>query len=475
MSFKIIPIIILSWFVGILFSQNALLGTIACIALPYLFVVYKSPLINLYVFILTSVSFFGYFNPEFFLHLPGFFKLIDVLFCIFIALYIIRKYQAKYIERLRPRNGISKVAKRLLWLLIGFTVFQIGLASIKYNVPMIDSFKIGRHYLYFFIGIFAIDFFYDKKSSIKIIKFLFVIAIIQSLLVILQNIFGGIAFLGYTKIIDQVIGEDVVRRIYMPAYFYVMAVFTVSFWMAFLRTNIFSKKYLIFIITITGIAILLSYTRTLWVTAIVSIIFPMALMQKKVFFRYTILLLSIVLFMGVVFTFFAGKKTDIIKTRTVSILDNVIHYKGTFAVRFEENRKRLELIKQNIILGGPGFVHPYQAPDVFGFRTLGKLKHSTKVQTNDSGILTWLLAFGVVGVVWVLFLLWWMAKLAKKALHLHEEAGLIVGIASYVVSAWLTSLTTTGFTFSRGVIFLSIALYIFSFFTGELQFERLKQ
>ena len=466
-----LPIIVgVSYIFALIFLNNSLFSLAICLALVYFFIIKRNPIIHFYHFLLVNVSFLGFLNPEVFFRLPGIFKFIDLLFGIFIVLYILNKYPRKLLAFQAMKNfRVEKTIKFFLWSIIFFTLFQMGITSFRYDVSLLSCFKIGRHYLYFFTGIIAIDIFSKKADGIKILKFLFFLANLQSVLIILQNILGSkFFFLGYTKMISQPIGGAVVQRIYMPAGFYVMAVFIMAFWMFFLQTNIFSKKKLIYTVLLTGIAIFLSYTRTIWVMAFIGVLLPLCLISKKAFLKYIVFSFIIFVFAGSSFILLGGKKMDIIKIRITSIYDEVANYNGNFAIRFEENIARLDLIRKNIILGGPGFVHTDQAPDVFNFNTVNKNKRATYVQTNDSGFLTWLLAFGGVGVLWVVLLLKWLLKCTKRAIKLqYTEVGAIVGIASYIFSVWVTSLTTTGFTYSKGVITLSVLLYIFAVLINE--------
>jgi hypothetical protein len=361
----------------------------------------------------------------------------------------------------------NQTIKNLLWLLCFVALGEIVITAIRYHLSVVSCFKAGRCYLYAFIGIYALKFLSNRTMVNKVVRFLFFVAMIQSLLVILQNIFPGRNFLGFTRIVAQGIGNYSVLRIYIPADFYVMLVFITSFCMICLGTKIFSKKYLLMTLLLTGSTLLLSYNRTFWVDVFLSLIIAVNIIKGKarirllLFFFCSILILGSVLFLG-------GTGVNIIKTHVTSIYDEVAHYKGNFAIRFEENRKRLGLIKDNFLWGGPGFVYIDDAPSVFNFNTAGRELRATYVQTNDSGTLTWLLAFGLPGVLWVFFLIGYLILSAKRAIRARTpEAGLLLGIAVFVTSTWLTSLTTTGFTLLSGVVAMSIALYLFAVFSNE--------
>ena len=125
------------------------------------------------------------------------------------------------------------------------------------------------------------------------------------------------------------------------------------------------------------------------------------------------------------------------------------------------------MIKKHPVVG-VGLVHPNYAPDIFNFWTLNKPKRASILQTNDSGIITWLVTFGGIGIAWVLWMLGYLFLTTKGVIGKEKkETGVIVGIASYIWCVWLTSLTTTGFTFSRGVIVFSVLLYLYSGFVKE--------
>ena len=460
-------VIVLVVFLGINITEGRgtlLLGGLAGVA--YIVVILKQPLIHFFFLVLASVSFFGYLNPQEHLHLPGFFKIDDIMLCLVGLLFCLKVYESGC--QLNYKNlESSSEGKKYLYAILILTLVQLIITSFKYSLPIISSVKTGRVYLYFFIAIWLLQNFKSEKHITAIVRFILILGVLQSILTILQYLFPGHSFLGYTKVMQLNVGADHVTRVYAPAAYYVNASFILSFWLLYFKNyRFFSRNILVMIAAICCCSMILSFQRTTWVLAILSVLLPLVVLNIEQIFRY---LFAGIYVIGIVFVFLNLWNPDLIDkmgTRALSIYTETVNYEGNFAVRFEENTKRIDVIKSNIIFG-PGFVHPDYAPYIFGFHEVEGRRAS--LQTNDSGILTLLSAFGLIGVFWVLGILKLVYKRAKIALKGNDKnMALKVGVASFVWSTWLTSLTTTGFTFSRGIIVFAV----FMFLTDALEEDR---
>ncbi|UJS17896.1 MAG: O-antigen ligase family protein [Candidatus Jettenia sp.] len=438
-----------------IFLRNVYLALSIGAGFLYIGLVFKKPIYHVYFLLLTSVRFLGYIDPEEFVRIPNAFKLIDVLLVISFLLYFI-----KHPDSVENNKNNEIVTKIFIFILFA-TIFQIIFTSIRFQLPFINCFKSGRNYLCFFTGLFVLKLFDTDHDRQRILRFIFIIAVIQSILVILQNIFGNYRFLGYTRIIDQEIGNASVMRVYLPSDIYVLASFSLAFWMLFFRDKVFESWILLTISFLTGFAILLSFTRSYWICLALILALPLLVVHGIQSVKHITLLLFIAVFLFTIILF-SNRTILTVKNRITSISDEVGNYTGNFAYRFEENKKRMDIIKQHLIIG-PGFVHADDAPKLFDFRTLKKPERASILQTNDSGILTWLLSFGILGMIWLSYVLYFLfIKTRKMVIVKHNQVGIVVGIMAFVWSLWISSITTTGFTFTKGVICFSTVMYLFA-------------
>ncbi|MBN1354201.1 MAG: O-antigen ligase family protein [Candidatus Omnitrophica bacterium] len=457
-AFVAIALALIMAFVGI---KDIYMALALCLGLMYIFLVLNRPLIHFYLFILTSIYFFGCINPEEFIRMPGAFKFTDIMFVLTILICALKK--GGIVKTASYSKGVLQQyhLKRIIWLVISLAAFQILFTSFKFNLPIISCFKVGRSYLYFFTAIFAMKFFNNKTDEIRILKFIFTVAVIQSALVFLQNIFGNLAIFQYTKIIAQEIGEGEVTRVYAPASYYIIASFSLSLWMLFFKDKTLPKSVLLFVLAITLPAILLSYNRTFWICTTLIVIMPSVLIKGTRLIKYGFSIACAMIIAFAIIAFFQNNRAiSFFITRAGTISQEVTTYSGNFAVRFEENKRRLELINEYPILG-PGFVHADYAATLFNFKTTDPRERAALLQTNDSGMITWLVSFGALGVVWVVYLLGYLFRLTQKTIAMkHIKSGIIIGLTAYVWAAWLTSITTTGFTYTRGVVAFSVFVYL---------------
>lgn len=463
---KFIITLFLAVATGLTIANEAWIALLAIVSMGYLIFAVYNPLYHFYFVVLTSVEFLGYFDPTTYVHVPGLFKLVDLMLVATIVIYIydllknnIFVQASKKGISLQTRKANLLSLKNLLIFMVFLTLFQIIFTAFRFQLSFISCFKAGRMFLFFFIGIFLMDFFKSDDFKLKIIKFILILGSIQSILAILQYFIGSYFFLGYTKITELGIGYETVTRIYQPAFYYTMVSFTLSFWLIYFKNEqIFSQKILYMIFLTTGLSILLSYQRTSWVGAFIGISLPFVMLNWIKSLKYFYFLIAAVLILIPLLYLFAPGQLNKITARAESILDETINYKGNFAIRIEENTKRVDLIKKHYITG-PGMVHADDAPSLFYFENTSGRR--ALLQTNDSGLITFLVSFGMIGVIWTACLLTVLTKILRRSILLKsQKIGYIFGISSFIWATFLTSFTTTGFTFTKGVICLSVMIYL---------------
>ncbi|MDF4536559.1 hypothetical protein P3491_45370, partial [Vibrio parahaemolyticus] len=171
------------------------------------------------IFILSTVEFVGFINPEEFIRLPGVFKFRDLLFLMMMTM-VISDSILKGWYRIKL-DYFSIRIKFIVWSILGLVFFQLIFTSLRFDLPFISSLKIAREFLYVAAFFFFIRFFPDYKDTIRLLKFISYICVIQFVSMIMQIIGFDI---GSTSRVDQLlVGGEYVTRVYIPAYFYALA------------------------------------------------------------------------------------------------------------------------------------------------------------------------------------------------------------------------------------------------------------
>ncbi|TYW36107.1 O-antigen ligase family protein [Vibrio cholerae] len=405
------------------------------------------------LFILSTVEFVGFINPEEFIRLPGVFKFRDLLFLMMMTM-VIADSLLKGWYRIKL-DYFSVRIKFIVWSMLGLVFFQLIFTSLRFDLPFISSLKIAREFLYVAVFFFFIRFFPDYKDTIRLLKFISYICVIQFVSMIMQIVGFDI---GSTSRVDQLlVGGDYVTRVYIPAYFYALAAACYCF-VSLMVGNVASKRYVTFVLIIS----ILSYTRTYWVSLLVCFLILMFLLNKKNAIR--MLLYGLILFILLI-PISLVKEDSVLADRFSTIFSEIDDTDGNFIYRFSENPQRLEAFIDYPIVG-PGFIHPDFAPTTLGFvidekgKNEAQIERALMLQTNDSGLITLLVSFGLIGVLWVFAQILLVIKLAKSIKNRANEILYpYIGIVAFMVATWLTCTTTYGFTYYDGIVSMSIALY----------------
>ena len=416
-----------------------------------------------YLFILSSVNFVGFLDPEEFIHIPGAFKFTDLLFLLLCFIYCIDivKNHDEFIPRIKASYPINA----LVYLFICMVILQIVVTAIRFDVSFISTIKVSRGYFYLLFYFYLLRFFNKQQVFIGLAKLIIVMCIAQFVFLVLQIMGADIG--SNTKIIDLAVNESSVTRVYIDAYFYVLGLFSVSLLLLLGLDKKINKNNLIFIVSITSLTILLSYTRTYWIAMVLIIMMSLFFTTHKI--KRT-LYKSLSAISIVIFPFFLFVGTSIVE-RIASIFEDIGSDDGNFIYRFSENPQRLQAFLDYPLLG-PGFVHYDYAANIFNFflqrrgLTETQIKRVLHLQTNDSGLITWLVSFGSIGVIWVFALCWVLYRIQAKRFQLvdsNQKASLLQGNVFFIFAIWLTCTTTYGFSFPDGVVALSVSLYFIAF------------
>lgn len=456
---------VLSFIAALLIVTLALSENIKLILLPVVLFsglwMINKPKLLAFIFILATTDFVGFINPEQFVNLPGVFKFIDLIYLITMLVLAMDVFKNGFFWP--ARGNKSRAIYTIVLVFFIMVVLQIFATSIRFDLPIISSLKVGRGYFYIIFFFYLNQFFKDENSCCELLMFLVGVCILQFIFLTLQ-IFG--IDIGASNIIRKLdVGNHSVTRVYIPAMFTAMSCFSVSL-MLFLERYDY-KNIVKIVLIITLLSLMLSFNRTYWGAVFYSVMlicfFGSPTVSRNAL-KYGFL--SAIFVVPVLLSSDSG---SIIFERLISIFSEVGSDEGNFIYRFSENPQRIDAFISNPLLG-PGFVHSDYAASIFNFildlkgLSESQIERALLLQTNDSGWITLLVSFGLIGVLWVIIKKIILIKniiLYSSKLDVFYRS-LLIGNSIFVVAIWLSSVTTYGFTYSDGIVSLATSMYFIS-------------
>lgn len=422
-----------------------------------------------YLFILSNVQFLGFINPENFVRLPGVFKFNDLLFLTLTALYLLDSLKNGFYYPVH--NKAAKWVALVILTFVSMVIIQFVITAFRFDLPLVSTLKVGRGYLYLLVYFYFVRFYSDNKSMQQLLYFIVIVCIVQFGMMLFQM--AGINLTVNTKIIGLTTDAGNVTRVYLPAYFLALMCFFCSVTLLLSNSLPLRRYFLLIVMSISFLSILLSYTRTYWLALLLGMLIVFLFSNsevKKKLFKYSVITFVFVipLLLFKVGAFFIERFSSIFTEVRSSD-------EGNFIYRFSENPKRLEAFFDNPIFG-PGFVHQNYAASLFNFvidetgLSEAQIERALLLQTNDSGLITLLVSFGLCGVLWVLFKMYILIKLYKEqrlnqhTKNIKNSMNMQLGMFAFICSVWLTCVTTYGFTYPDGIIALALSLFVFSFY-----------
>lgn len=438
-------------------------------AVPIIVALINKPKLWGYIFLLASVQFLGIINPETFIRLPGILKFNDLLFLILAALYLFDSLKNGFYYPVH--NKAAKWAAFVVLTFVSMVIIQFVITAFRFDLPLVSTLKVGRGYLYLLVYFYFVRFYSDNKSMQQLLYFISIVCIFQFSMMLFQ--IAGIDLTANTRIIELTTDAGSVTRVYLPAYFFALMCFFCSVTLLLSNSLPLRRYFLLTVMAISFLSILLSYTRTYWLALLfgVLIIFLFSNSEvKKKSFKY-----SVITFVFVIPILLLKAGTFFVERFTSIFTEVGSSDKGNFIYRFSENPKRLEAFFDHPIFG-PGFVHQNYAASLFNFvvdetgLSEAQIERALLLQTNDSGLITLLVSFGLCGVFWVLFKMYILVRLYKEKRLDHytqntrHSLNIQLGMLTFISSVWLTCVTTYGFTYPDGIVALALSLSVFSFY-----------
>ncbi len=449
---------IFALFLGYLSCKKPIVSIAMVVGTLYLICLSKKPMWAYFLMILTSIYFFGFVDDTF-LSLPGAFKLRDIcllsLFFPLIGSMVLDKNSIK-----RTRTAFSKY----LVLMMVFIAFIIFYTTYIFDVPIVSCLRLARKYIFYLSFFFLIYFIKDETDLKSFMKIMFIIAITQALLMIVQVALGpNIKLLAGVKMSTNVLQGLVVTRVRIHAASGLMTLFfAVSFWIYQCKKR--NKIYLI-IAMILGLGVFLEFYRTKWVKEflIVFVPFLFTLKRDRKKFAKMIIAFSFAGFLFLIMLHFLGwdiqEKLYKVFLHAKSTLFDAINQSGTFSDRIQFSSERLRYFYERPLFG-IGFLHYTSASSS---SMAASITQGLFIEYIDSEICTILTTMGIAGaIVFSAISIAFLRRCTQvlKIVTTPINRGIILGCLGYFIGGLSTIITFSFFTYVSEIPFIAIAFML---------------
>lgn len=405
-------------------------GALLLIGAFYIYFLFRWPHIALLGGLVIILDGFGFLNRETFLRVAGLFKGKDIIFVtLFMPLVFQRRWQTRAVEIFRANKLVLYPAVAMVIM----ATVQMVATSLRHDLPLISCIQAGRHYWYYSMApLAAIYIDTPQKRRIMVYGFLTLSAIVASIVVaqtVVLNLGGDMFLAEVTKSLPKSIGELKLIRIYVPGVSTIQVGLCIAVWLFYYIPEARGKRLALLLIMVCPVAIFLLNSRMLWVMTLAAIAVPPIMIFKMLPKRIhrgiirTGFLGATVLFVLLVFN--ASSLLSSVASRFESGFIDFTKKGGTWQVRMQDSQFRFNLIKEYPLFG-VGLVHYDYAAQAPFYATLkpgqvasadvtttGGTFHED-IGTTDSGIVTLLVYFGVVGLAWMI---WYFLAVLKFSLH----------------------------------------------------------
>ncbi len=457
---KILLVLFSSLFIGCCFLFNMYLPIALFILFVYIWLLFKHPEIALFISFLIIINCFSLINADF-LRLPNLFKIRDLFFLSTFLPLLYGIYQKD--ERIK--GVFSNPIAKGIYVILFLTFVQICITKIRFGSESFNSIiKTGRVYLYYTLFFPALYILCDKVRLKRFIILSVSSVILFSLLYILQFLIGSsyTIFL-WAAVVEQNLQGFGVTRLYVTGMTAGTLIFHICLMIFLFRGTSFQykiHKVNAFTLCITVLQNLLTFGRAHILGIFTGILFGIfcAQGQQKVksMLKITFCMLIMTFFYIVSQIVFPQKENvfQAIVARNMSTYKAVNDSQDTFMYRLHDSMGRIELIKKNPLFG-VGFVH--DESDLFFFNRGG----NESLRTTDSGILTLLIDFGFLGVVWLITM---AIIVLKRSMNIYKEAeeplykSLVLGIVAFYFGRLFSFITLSDFVVYDGIMMITLSL-----------------
>jgi len=455
---RIFLILILSFFIAQCFLLTWILPLVIIGFGLYLWFLVKSPEIGLFMAFLVIIDCFSMLSENL-MWLPTLYRIRDIFFITsFIPLFIGLSQNDK-----RIKEVFGGPLAKCIYAIIVLTIAQMFITKIRFNDESFNSIiRIGRKYLYYAMYFPAVFVLLDEARLKRFVK-LFVITTAVFCLLYISQFFVGPShrIFVWGRVEWQNLQGFNVTRMYIPGVLFATLLFHVCFAIFLFNNKIKSKFLNSLLMSIAGIQTLLTFGRAhifgVVTGSLFSSLFSKGLNKKKALLKVS--LIGVFIVFGIfIYSLFHSyyKKTNFfqaVSARIYSTYEAISKKQDTFGFRLRDSAGRIELIKNNPLLG-VGFVHDESR--LFSMER----GFNRAIRTTDSGIITLLLDFGLLGAGWLFFVSFVFLKSARKVLksssnELHRS--IMLGILAFYFGRVFSFITLADFVTYDGIIAIVLA------------------
>lgn len=392
--------------------------------------------INFIVSLLILLCIYEFFNTEAWLHIAGVFNIADIGMVILILSLIFNTITKGF-------DVYKNIFSILIAIFIVMVLIQIILANMNFGQSYIDGIIASRlqfTYLTYFLFAFCLK---DARDIEKFLNIVSLIAIAAIFLGIVNYFFPGILSHKKLEITRYRFG---VERIFIPA------MPLISFAAIWEISKVATKKgklsVAFSIILIVAHFIRMSRMRTLGTMFILLL----ALVKGK---RILIICIFASLFVISSITIVHFLPENVFEKTFSSSYEELAESSGTWKSRMLQMKFAFSEFKKRPIFGGG--VGSLRNVDLQKNQYLFALSYKA-----DIGYLAWLKAYGILGFIWLVTLLFSIFYFIKKVGANNENKTVRTFIFNYFIFLVGTSVTLNHFMYPQGIIlmcFLLGALY----------------
>jgi len=450
-SFRVACLCAVAAALGWVIAKKVAAGAGLTLAILFVCILVLSSEIAPVLVLLGAYDFLGFVDPHTFARIPGIFKLRDLLLLSTVFVASLRLLSAR-----RAFLPLSLLPVRAT---LAFTVYIILVAA--YTVATGHSgfnlaFRVAAPYFYYLIVIPVVVFVSSRRKLSVFLTVLLVLSLVSQVLMIFPFVtqkplspFAAVKWMN--------VGGVDIPRIYVLSFnltgVALLCLFGVYLYSPSNRTRVLS--------VVSGLALLsgviLTFGRAFWVGTLGGLLFLFILAYVRSNKRNVLLRRTARLWLGtaaaaalvVIYLAIIGKEGSILKSsgvigkRFTSTFSDIVGRKGTFGLRLEDSAFRIQLYKQNPLLGA-GYVHRTSE--------FARELPQRDVGTADSGVITILAQTGLVGMAVALGL---VAIFLKRGLFVFQRVrdpilkGVSLGIVAFYVHSIITFVGLTGTVFTH--------------------------
>lgn len=458
MKFKLFLAVLISYLLAKCLLLHYLVPLFFILLAVFIWLSIRHPEISLFIVLLSANDFFSLISEDIF-RLPGIFRFKDLLFILSYLVLLFQIYQKKIVIK-------KSLFSRNIWLIMFFVILEVVLTMFFRQQGFNYTIRMGRIYLYYLLY-FPLVYLID--NDIKFRRFLSLVlsgVLVYSLLIVIQYILGPsrVIFRFASHIEEQLIAGAYVTRTYAAGASLVLIVFYFYLFRILLEKKYEWFNFFVLILTFLS-GVYLKFGRANIFGVITGFLFGVfILLNSRLKMRALVvtLMLGIVIFFSIEVVRLATEKkpqNPLIHTFRflLSGVDDMRYKTGTYGFRLEDSAERMELIKKNPITG-IGFVHPLSGVIVIRSETTG-------IVTNDSGLITLLLDFGILGIFWLSVLTITFFKKTKQLFFsvTDSKATLVIALFAYYFGRLFSFLTLAEFVTQSGIVTLALAFFILNY------------